>query len=51
MGGYEEISWTKADEDSPIKLYGSDGEELQLNRGKTFFQICTTSMRDSTVIK
>ena len=51
MGGYEEISWTKADEDSPIKLYSADGEELQLNRGKTFFQICTTSMRDSTVIK
>ena len=51
MGGYEEISWKKSDEDSPIRLYDSNGDELLINRGKTFFQICTTAMRDTTVIE
>lgn len=51
MGGYEEISWKKSDEDSPIKLYDSNGDELLINRGKTFFQVCTTAMRDTTVIE
>ncbi len=50
-GRYEPITWKKATEDSPLKLYGADGEELQINRGRTFFQICTTSMKESTVIR
>ena len=51
MGGYEEITWKKSGVDSPIKLYDTDGNELMINRGKTFFQVCTTSMRDTTVIE
>ncbi|MCI8388655.1 MAG: DUF3048 domain-containing protein [Clostridiales bacterium] len=50
-GKYEKITWSKKDEDTPVKLYGADGEELLINRGKTFFQICTTSMKDTTEIK
>ena len=51
MGGYEVITWEKDDPDEPVKLYNEDGEELLVNRGKTFFQICTTSMKDTTEIK
>lgn len=51
MGGSEAITWEKSDEDEPIKLYDSKGDELLINRGKTFFQICSTSMKDTTVIK
>ncbi len=50
-GGYEKITWKKSNEDSPVKLYDADGEELLVNRGKTFFQICTTSMKDTTELK
>ncbi len=35
-GGYETISWTKNTYSSPTKWYGSDGQELELNKGKTF---------------
>ena len=51
MGGYEVINWEKDDPDEPVKLYNEDGEELLINRGKTFFQICTTSMKDTTEIE
>ena len=51
MGTYEKITWKKSGVDDPIKLYDESGEELLINRGKTFFQICTTSMKDSTVIQ
>lgn len=51
MGGYEEISWEKSGVDSPMKFYDSNGDELLINRGKTFFQICSNEMRNSTVIK
>ncbi len=50
-GGYEEISWSKASEDVPVKLFSANGEPLLVNRGKTFFQICTTAMKESTVIQ
>ncbi len=35
-GNYEVISWTKTSYDSPTKWYGADGNELILNKGKTF---------------
>ncbi len=50
MGGYEKIKWEKATPDTPVKLYNEAGEELRVNRGKTFFQICTTDMAASTKI-
>lgn len=50
-GRYEKITWKKSNEDTPVKLYNEAGEELTVNRGKTFFQICTTSMKDTTEIK
>lgn len=50
-GKYEKIKWEKATADTPVKLYNEAGEELLVNRGKTFFQICTESMADSTEIR
>ena len=51
LGGYEKITWKKSTEDSPVKLYNAAGEELLVNRGKTFFQICTTSMEKNTEMR
>ena len=50
-GKYEKITWKKATADTPIKLFNEAGEELRVNRGKTFFQICTTAMKESTEIR
>ncbi len=49
-GGCEEIKWSKSSEDSPMKLTNSDGEPLLVNRGKSFFQICSTAMKATTEI-
>ncbi len=38
-GKCEQISWSKPTEDSPTTYYGADGEELVLNRGRTFISI------------
>ncbi len=38
-GKYEEISWSKPTEDSPTTYFGADGNELVINRGKTFISI------------
>ena len=38
-GRCEKISWSKPTEDSPTVYYGADGEELVVNRGKTFISI------------
>lgn len=38
-GKYEQISWSKPTQDSPTTYYGSNGEELVMNRGKTFISI------------
>ncbi len=51
MGKYIPIRWEKAGVDIPMKLYTADGEELLINRGKTFFQICSTQMKASTEIR
>ncbi len=50
-GKYEKITWEKTDEDTPVKLYTESGEELTVNRGKTFFQICSEQMADTTEIR
>lgn len=50
-GKYEKITWEKVDEDTPVKLYNEDGEELLVNRGKTFFQICSEAMASTTEIR
>ena len=50
-GKYEKITWQKDGKDIPVKLYNEAGEELIINRGKTFFEICTTAMKDTTEIK
>lgn len=51
MGKYEKITWKKAGKDTPVKLYNEAGEELLINRGKTFFQICTDDMKPTTEIR
>lgn len=51
MGKYEKIKWEKTGVDTPMKLYNEAGEELLINRGKTFFQICTTLMKNTTEIR
>lgn len=38
-GKCEKITWSKPTNDSPITYYGADGEELVVNRGKTFVSI------------
>ena len=50
-GKYEKITWEKSDEDTPVKLYNEAGEELLVNRGKTFFQICSEAMAATTEIR
>ena len=50
-GKYEKITWQKDGKDIPVKLYNEAGEELIINRGKAFFEICTTAMKDTTEIK
>lgn len=38
-GAVQEIIWSKADEESPMKFYTLDGEELSINRGKSYIAI------------
>lgn len=42
-GKYIPIKWSKPTEDSPTTYYTVDGEELTVNRGKTFISIFPTS--------
>lgn len=47
-GAVQPITWSKADEYSPLKFFGEDGEEVQINRGKTYIAMtypgnCTIS--------
>ena len=44
------IKWKKPDRATPVSYYTEDGGELQVNRGKTMMQICTTSMKNGTII-
>lgn len=38
-GGAQTITWTKTAEDAPIKMYASDGSELQVNVGESYIGI------------
>jgi len=41
-GKVQNITWSKGSETSPIRLYGSDGNELKLNVGESYFGIIGT---------
>ena len=49
-GRYIKIKWKKDSASAPVEFYTEDGETLLINRGKTFVQVCTDSMKDTTVI-
>ncbi len=38
-GAVQKITWSKKDEQSPMKFYDEDGEELSINRGKSYIGI------------
>lgn len=38
-GAMQEITWSKADEESPIIFYDTNGKELSINRGKSYIAI------------
>ncbi len=38
-GKMQKIHWSKADEQSPLKLFDENGNELSINRGKTYIAI------------
>ncbi len=43
-GTAQEITWSKKDLSSPLKLYDANGNELSINRGKTWFMINNTNI-------
>lgn len=44
-GTYIPITWKKDSHETPVKFFDADGNELLLNRGKTFVSVCPTSIR------
>ncbi|MBQ5995657.1 MAG: DUF3048 domain-containing protein [Clostridia bacterium] len=49
-GGYEEITWKKGGVHDMLKLYSSDGSELQLNPGKSWIGFVPQANSASTEI-
>lgn len=49
-GTYEEITWKKGSTHDMLKLYGTDGGELELNTGKSWMGFVPSSNSGSTVI-
>ncbi len=49
-GTYEEITWKKGSVHDMLKLYGADGNELELNTGKSWMGFVPSSNAGSTVI-
>lgn len=45
-----DITWKKPDRTTPVSFYTESADELQINRGKTFVQVCTEKMAEKTVI-
>ena len=43
-GKAQEIKWSKKDLSSPLKLYDLNGNELAINKGKTWFMINNTNI-------
>ena len=39
-GKVQNITWSKADEQSKLKLFDENGKELSINRGKSYIAIC-----------
>ncbi len=50
MGKAESIKWKKPAADTPVSFFTDSGDELVINRGRTFVQVCTNAMKESTVI-
>ena len=38
-GSMQQITWSKKNEESPLKFYDADGKELVINRGKSYIAI------------
>jgi hypothetical protein len=49
-GGYETIKWEKGKTHDMLKLYDAQGNELQLNTGKTYIGFVPTSSSAQTEI-
>ena len=50
MGKSESIKWKKPAADTPVSFFTDSGDELVINRGRTFVQVCTNAMKETTVI-
>ena len=50
-GTYEKCTWKRESEDSPSKYYDESGNEIVLNRGKTWICIIQDSYTDDIVIE
>ena len=44
------VTWTKTDVHEPIKVYNEDGEEVEVNRGKSYICLVRSSNADKTDI-
>ena len=44
------VTWTKTDVHEPIKVYNEDGEEVEVNRGKSYICLVRSSNADKTTI-
>lgn len=49
-GAGEKITWKKGDVNSPLKFYGSDGNELVVNKGQTWIGVVPKANNDKTNI-
>ena len=49
-GRAQSIKWKKPTADTPVSFFDESGDELIINRGKTFIQVCTNAMTETTVI-
>lgn len=50
-GTYENITWEKGDYSDIMKFYGTDGEELSLNAGRSYIALVPTKNQGQTVIE
>ncbi len=46
----QKIKWKKPAADTPVSFFEESGDELVINRGRTFVQVCTNAMKETTVI-
>lgn len=49
-GQYEQISWSKADAYSPLKLFAADGSALIIDPGTSYFGLVRSTRSDKTAI-